>query len=446
MKSILISNAQIINEGKSFLGSVFIREGRIEKVFDQFAELPEAENHIDAQGLLLIPGVIDDQVHFREPGLMHKADIYSESIAAVAGGITSYMEMPNTIPQTTTQELLEEKFLIASQKSLANYSFYIGATNDNLDELLKTDFSKVCGVKIFMGSSTGNMLVDRIESLEKIFSQIHGIIAVHCEDEETIKQNTAMFRGIYGENIPIEFHAEIRSETACFLSSKKAVELAKKHNTRLHVLHISTEKELELFDFEKPIEDKNITAEVCVHHLWFDENDYAQKGTLIKWNPSIKKKSDKDALLNGVLSNKIDVIATDHAPHTLEEKNNSYFLAPSGGPMVQHSLITMLELVRQNKITMEKVVEKMCHAPARLFRIEKRGFIRQGYWADLVLVDPDKKWEVTKENILYKCAWSPLQNQIFSSKVITTFINGQIVFDHGNFDLSFRGKRLHFNL
>jgi dihydroorotase len=393
----------------------------------------------------LLPGVIDDQVHFRDPGLTYKGDTYTESKAAVAGGVTSFMDMPNTIPSCLTQDLLEEKYQHASNASLANYSYYMGASNDNLAEILKTDPKKVCGIKVFMGSSTGNMLVDNEESLAGIFSSAPTLVAVHCEDEETIIRNNAYYFEKYGDDAPTSIHPKIRSVEACYLSSAKAVALAKKHGTRLHILHLTTEKEMSLFDNDLPLEDKKITAEVCVHHLWFSDEDYDRKGNFIKWNPSIKSSKDKDALLEAVLSNKIDVVATDHAPHTLEEKERLYFNAPSGGPMVQHSLSAMLELYHNGRFTLEKVVEKMCHNPAILFKINKRGFIREGYMADLVLVDLNNSWEVNKDNILYKCAWSPMEGKIFKSKVISTFVNGNRVYNNGVFIEDVKGKRLMFN-
>ena len=393
----------------------------------------------------LFPGIIDDQVHFREPGLTHKGTIYTESKAAVAGGITSFMEMPNTNPQVLTQELLEDKYQIASKKSLANYSFFMGASNDNLEEVLKTNPKNVGAIKIFMGSSTGNMLVDNKNVLEEIFSKSPMLIAVHCEDETIIQENSRKAKQQYGEEVPISEHPKIRSAEACFKSSSMAVELAKKHNTRLHVFHISTEKEIELFDNKISLKDKKITAEVCVHHLWFDENNYKEKGTLIKWNPAVKKESDKKALFQALLDDKLDVIATDHAPHTLEEKANSYFKAPSGGPLVQHALPAMLEFFKNGKISLEKVVEKMCHNPAICFKVENRGFIREGYFADLVLVNLNNPWEVNKENILYKCGWSPFEAEIFNAKITHTLVNGHIAFEHGKFNESKNGMRLTFD-
>jgi len=476
----LIINANIVNEGKAFLGSVLIENGSIKKIYDTTSPpLSEARDMggevIDAKGKYLLPGVIDDQVHFREPGLTHKGEIYTEAKAAVAGGITSYMEMPNTIPNTLTQELLEEKYKRASQVSLANYSFFMGASNDNIEEVLKTNPKNVCGVKVFMGSSTGSMLVDNRTTLENIFSKCKMLIATHCEDEATVRANMEKFKAKYGEDIPIECHPLIRSEEACYKSSSLAVELAKKYNTRLHILHISTEKELELFDNKTPLKDKRITAEACIHHLWFSDEDYKTKGNFIKWNPAVKTKMDRDAILKGVLENKIDVICTDHAPHTLEEKKQTYFKAPSGGPLVQHSLVAMLEFVREKKITIEKVVEKMSHALADCFQVEKRGYIREGYFADLVLVDLNSPWTVVgssplssdnraksegwsegllseerssgvggEVNILAKCGWSPFEGMTFHSKVTHTFVSGHLVYNEGKFDESKKGQRLMF--
>jgi dihydroorotase len=444
----LIKNATIVNEGLKFKGSVLIDGEKIEKVFPHTIpldfDLSEAEV-VDASDLILIPGVIDDQVHFREPGLTHKGEIFTESRAAVAGGVTTYMEMPNTNPQTTTQLALQEKYDRAAQVSAANYSFYMGATNDNLDEVLKTDPSKVCGIKVFMGSSTGNMLVDDEKTLSEIFKNAPTLVATHCEDEETIKANTEIARKRYGENVPISRHCHIRSDEACYKSSSKAIELASKFDTRLHVLHLSSAKEMNLFSAGK-VKDKNITAEVCVHHLWFDERDYIDYGTRIKWNPSIKCASDKEALWEALLSDKIDVIATDHAPHTLEEKNNTYFKAPSGGPLVQHSLVAMLEMSKKGFIRIEQVIQKMCHAPADLFRIDRRGYIREGYFADLVLVNPNQSWMVAPENIIYKCGWAPFERTLFSNTVVSTFVNGKEVYKNGKIESSIRGKRVSFNL
>lgn len=443
----LIKNARIINEGQIFDGAVLIDGELISKIFrnnDIPDQLVKSAAVIDVAGQYLIPGAIDDQVHFREPGLTHKGEIATESRAAVAGGVTSFMEMPNTNPQAVTQEILEEKYKRAAEVSAANYSFYMGATNDNLDEVLKTDGSKVCGIKIFMGSSTGNMLVDNEEVLSEIFRNTKLLVATHCEDEPTIIRNTALYREKYGEFVPISAHPKIRSAEACFKSSAKAVELATKFGTRLHVLHLSTAEEMKLFSSGK-VADKHITAEVCVHHLWFDEHDYISKGNLIKWNPAIKSAADKAALWEALLANKIDVVATDHAPHTLQEKEHSYFKAPSGGPLVQHSLTAMLEMSRKGFIPLERVIEKMCHAPADLFRIDRRGYIREGYYADLVLVDPNQSWIVSPENILYKCGWSPFEGQEFSHQVTATFVNGNLIYANGDIISGIQGKRLMFS-
>ena len=443
MTSTLIRNAHLINEGQIFLADVFIQNGIIAKIGNSIDV--KADKIIDAEGKYLMPGVIDDQVHFREPGLTHKAELYTESKAAVAGGITSFMEMPNTKPQTLTQELLEQKYQRAKEVSLANYSFFMGASNDNLEEVLKTDPKTVGAIKIFMGSSTGNMLVDDKSVLENIFEKSKMLIAVHCEDEATIQENTAHYKSIYGEDIPIELHPKIRSDEACYKSSSVAIELAKKHDTRLHVFHLSTAKEMELFRNDIPIEEKRITAEVCIHHLWFDDSQYADKGTHIKWNPAIKSKADKEAVFKALLDDRIDVIATDHAPHTLKEKNNTYFNAPSGGPLVQHALVAMLEFFHQGKIGLEKIVEKMCHAPAICFQVENRGFIREGYAADLVLIDLESPWQVTKENILYKCGWSPFDGDTFKSRVTHTWVNGHLAYQNGTFDESIKGHRITFD-
>jgi len=447
-KALKIINALIVNEGEVFSGSLLIRDGIISEIerheSGQSRAIDENTEIIDAKGKYLIPGVIDDQVHFREPGLTHKAEIYTESKAAVAGGITSFMEMPNTIPQTITQELLEKKYELGAEKSLANYSFYMGATNDNLEELLKTDPKTVCGIKIFMGASTGNMLVDNVNTLNSIFSKSKMLIAVHCEDETIIRENTALFKDKYGERIPIEAHPLIRSDKACYKSSKLAVGLAKLYNTRLHVLHLSTAREMELFDNSIPLEKKKITAEVCIHHLWFSSADYSDKGTRIKWNPAVKTRDDRDTLFDALLDNKLDVIATDHAPHTLEEKDNSYLKAPSGGPLVQHALPAMLDFYHQGKISLERIVEKMCHAPAICFQVKKRGFIRKGYHADLVLIDINRKMKVNKENILYKCGWSPFEGHEFNSAITHTFVNGNLVYDNGRFNENIKGQRLMF--
>lgn len=443
----LIKDATIVNEGLKFKGSVLIDGEKIEKVFPHVVpadfDLNETEV-IDATGLLLIPGVIDDQVHFREPGLTHKGEIATESKAAAAGGVTTYMEMPNTKPQAVTQEELQKKFDRAAEVSAVNYSFYMGATNDNLHEVLKTDPTKVCGIKVFMGSSTGNMLVDDDKTLSEIFKNAPTLVATHCEDEATIKANTEIARQRYGENVPISRHCHIRSAEACYKSSSKAVELASKFDTRLHVLHLSSAKEMSLFAPGK-VGDKKITAEVCVHHLWFDERDYIDYGTRIKWNPAVKCEKDKVALWEALLADKIDVIATDHAPHTLEEKNNSYFKAPSGGPLVQHSLVAMLELSKKGFITIEKVIQKMCHAPADLFRINNRGYIREGYFADLVLVDPNKNWIVAPENILYKCGWAPFERTEFSNQVVSTFVNGLKVYHNNQILHPNYGQAITFN-
>jgi dihydroorotase len=443
----VITNARVVNEGKVFHADVFIQDDVIERVVEDNQEAQSYDGYevIDAVGLFLLPGVIDDQVHFREPGLTHKADIYTESKAAVAGGITSYMEMPNTVPNTLTQELLEEKYKLAADRSLANYSFYMGASNDNLEEVIKTDPQKVCGIKVFMGSSTGNMLVDDEKTLDGIFANAPTLVAVHCEDEDTIRANTKRFKDEFDDDAPARIHPMIRSVEACYLSSSKAVELARKHNTRLHVLHLSSGKEMELFDNSLPLEEKMITAEVCVHHLWFSEEDYEAKGNFIKWNPAVKSASDRDALFDAMLNDTLDVVATDHAPHTLEEKERPFFKAPSGGPMVQHALVTMLEFVQQERMSLEQVVDKMCHKPAQLFSIDKRGFIRKGYFADLVLVDMDSSWTVNKENVLYKCGWSPMEGINFGSAVRKTLVNGQVVYNDGEFDETTRGKRLMFN-
>ena len=441
--STLIKNANLVNEGSIVVADVLIENGKI-NVIGKNINRSTPLTIIDATGKYLFPGIIDDQVHFREPGLTYKADIYTESKTAVAGGITSYMEMPNTIPNVLSQELLENKYALASEKSLANYSFFMGASNDNIEEVLKTNTQNVCGIKVFMGSSTGNMLVDKRSTLETIFSKCKMLIAVHCEDETIIQDNIIKYREKYGEDVPIACHPLIRSEEACYKSSSLAIELAKKFNSRLHVLHISTAKELALFDNLLPLKQKQITAEVCIHHLWFSEEDYRTKGTLIKWNPSIKTSKDRSALLQGLLDDKIDIVATDHAPHTIEEKQNTYFKAPSGGPLVQHSLVTMLELYHQHKISLEKIAEKMCHAPAVCFQLKERGFIRKGYWADLVLVDLNSPWKVEQSNVLSKCAWSPFENYTFQSKVLNTFVNGHLAYDKGKFDESRKGQRLLF--
>jgi dihydroorotase len=440
----LIQNAQIVNENSVFTGDVLIENNIIKQIAEKIN--PEENTIIiDAKGSYLIPGVIDDQVHFREPGLTQKANIATESKAAVAGGITSFIEMPNTVPQATTQELLENKFEIAAESSYANYSFMFGGTNDNLEELLKTDPKNVAGIKLFLGSSTGNMLVDNEEVLERIFSSTKMLISVHCEDEATIKKNTAYYKAIYGDDIPLKFHPIIRSEEACYLSSSRAIALAKKTGARLHVFHLSTEKETHLFRNDIPLEEKQITAEVCVHHLWFSDEDYDKKGTHIKWNPAVKTANDRAGLWKALLDDRLDIIATDHAPHTLEEKDNVYTKAPSGGPLVQHALNAIFEKIKDGTISVEKAVEKMCHNPAKIFKIDKRGFIKEGYYADLVLVNPTKSNTVTKESLLYKCGWSPFEGTEFSSTVTHTFVNGNLMFDNGNFNEKIKGERLSFN-
>ena len=444
MQSILIKNAQIVNENKVFKGDVLL-EGEFIKKIDETIVPADDMQVIDAAGKYLIPGMIDDQVHFREPGLTHKANIATESKAAIAGGITSFIEMPNTVPQATTQELLADKFDIASKTSYANYSFMFGGTNDNLEELLKTNPKDVAGIKLFLGSSTGNMLVDNEEVLEKIFSSTDMLISVHCEDEATIRKNTEEYQAKYGDDIPVKYHPLIRSEEACYLSSSKAIELAKKTGARLHIFHLSTEKETHLFRNDIPLEEKQITAEVCVHHLWFTDADYDKKGTLIKWNPAVKTQKDKDGLWKALLDDRIDIIATDHAPHTIEEKDNVYTKAPSGGPLVQHAVIAVLEKVKEGVLPIEKAVEKMSHNPAKIFKIEKRGFIKEGFYADIVLVDADKKWTVTKDNVLYKCGWSPFEGVEFSNQITHTFVNGNLMYNEGMFNEEIKGKRLLFN-
>ena len=443
MNSYLIKNAAIVNEGSSFVGDLLVENGIIKKIGSSITT--NSMTVIDASGKYLIPGLIDDQVHFREPGLTHKATIDSESRAAVAGGITTFIEMPNTVPQATNQQLLQDKFNIAEKTSFANYSFMFGGTNDNLEELLKTDPKTVAGIKLFLGSSTGNMLVDNLDVLEKIFSSTKLIISVHCEDEETIKKNTAEHKAQYGEHIPIELHPVIRSEEACYLSSSRAIELAKKTGARLHVFHVSTAKETTLFRNDIPLEEKQITSEVCVHHLWFSDQDYKEKGTHIKWNPAVKTAADRQGLWKALLDDRLDIIATDHAPHTLEEKSNSYLKAPSGGPLVQHALLALLEKVSEKVISIEKLVEKACHNPAIIFQIENRGFIREGYYADLVLIDLKAPQTVCKENILYKCGWSPFEGTTFSSSVTHTFVNGVLIYHEGVFNNEVKGKRITFN-
>jgi dihydroorotase len=446
MSSILINNATIVNEGLRFKADLLISNEIIAAIGDHDQmEIPSGTKIIDAAGLILIPGVIDDQVHFREPGLTHKGDIHSESRAAVAGGVTSFMDMPNTNPQTVTLDLLNEKYRTGAENSLTNYSFYIGATNTNLGEVMKADPSEVCGIKLFMGSSTGNMLVDNEEALRNLFSEAVLPITAHCEDEHTIRKNSEIYRQKYGEDVPVQMHPLIRSREACLITSSQAVNLAREYNTRLHILHISTADELKLFSNELPLSEKRITGEVCVHHLWFEESSYNNLGSLIKWNPAIKTRFDREALRDAVNNNIIDIVATDHAPHTLAEKRNSYFKSPSGGPLIQHSLPVMLELCRENVFSIEKTVEMMCHNPAILFNIRKRGFIREGYKADLCLVDPDSSWTVTKENILYKCGWSPFEGVTFNAQVVKTIVNGTIVYDKGSIKEDYRGQRLLFD-
>lgn len=440
----LIKSATIVNEGTMVEADVLIKNGRIEKIASSISPASN-QKVIDGSGKYLFPGVIDDQVHFREPGLTHKANIFTESRAAIAGGVTSFMEMPNTVPNALTQRLLQDKYDIAAQSSLANYSFFMGASNDNIEEVLKTDGANVCGLKIFMGSSTGNMLVDEEKTLEGLFSKVDMLIATHCEDEATIRNNMAAARMQYGEGVPIEQHPVIRSAKACYLSSSQAVHLAKKHGTQLHVLHISTAKELELFDNSVPLAEKKITAEGCIHHMWFNDADYATKGSLIKWNPAVKTQNDQQAIIEAVVNGTIDVVATDHAPHTYEEKSNTYFKAPSGGPLVQHSLVAMLDFFHQGRFTLPQIAEKMSHNPATLFKIKDRGFIREGYFADLVLVDLNNPWTVKKENILAKCKWSPFEGHTFASKVSHTLVNGKLVYENGTINELGSGSRLVFD-
>ncbi len=442
MNTYLIKAATIVNEGLKIVADVLIKDGLIAKIGQNLSETGAQE--INAEGQYLLPGMIDDQVHFREPGLTHKADIFTESMAAVAGGITSFMEMPNTVPNTLTQDLLADKYEIAAQTSLANYSFYMGASNDNIEEVLKTDPRNVCGIKVFMGSSTGNMLVDNEKTLENIFSKAPILVATHCEDEATIRHNLAEFKAKYGDDLTIEMHPLIRSAEACYKSSSLAVELAKTYQTRLHILHISTAKEIALFDNITPLKDKKITAEACVHHLWFNDKDYAAKGNFIKWNPAVKTEDDQNGVLKGVLEDYIDVIATDHAPHTLAEKQQPYSQAPSGGPLVQHALPALLEMHLQGKISLEKIVEKTAHNLAICFDIEKRGFIREGYWADLVLVNLKDSWTVTKLNNFYKCGWSPFDGDTFQSSITHTFVSGNLAYQNGKFTTDQIGKRLTF--
>jgi dihydroorotase len=444
MNSIVIKNAKIVNEGVIFEGDVLIENEFIVEISNQINP-KEHSQVIDAKGNYLIPGAIDDQVHFREPGLTHKGTIETESKAAIAGGITSFIEQPNTVPNAVTQELLEQKYQIAAETSYANYSFMMGGTNDNLEEVMKTNPRNVAGIKLFLGSSTGNMLVDNQETLEKIFSSTKMLIAVHCEDEATIRKNVETYTNEFGDDIPVTVHHLIRSEEACYLSSSKAIELAKKTGARLHVFHLSTAKEMSLFTNEIPLEEKQITAEVCLHHLWFSNDDYATKGNFIKWNPAVKTANDREALWKALLDDTIDVIATDHAPHTLEEKSKKYSEAPSGGPLVQHALVALFEAHLQGKISVEKIVEKFCHNPAKIFKIENRGFIKVGYYADLAIVNCTSSWEVAQENILYKCGWSPFEGTQFHSKVTHTFVNGQLVFENEKISTQKAGQRLLFD-
>jgi dihydroorotase len=446
---LILKNASIVNEGTIFKGHLIISDGRISRILREEAshQAPETSNikTIDLDGCLILPGVIDDQVHFREPGMTYKADLFSESKAAVAGGITSIMEMPNTRPQTTTQKLLEEKFLMGQKSSLANYSFYMGATNDNIEELMVTDIKHVCGIKVFMGASTGNMLVDKLESLERIFRIKRIPIATHCEDENTIRANLANAVKIYKNNIPVSQHPIIRNHEACEVSSRLAISLAERHNTRLHLLHLSTANEMRLLDNTTALAKKQITAEVCVHHLWFSANDYERLGSLIKWNPAIKFEADRKALIKALQAGYLDVVATDHAPHTLEEKQQPYKDCPSGAPMVQHSLLVMFELYHQGHISLEKMVEVMCHNPAICFGIKNRGFIREGYAADLVVVDPNKSQTITNEDLLYKCKWSPMEGSTLKASVIYTFVNGVLVYENGTIHDAVKGQALQFS-
>lgn len=444
MGRILLKNAKIVNDNKIFPADILLEDDVILKIEDQISS-DSAAKVMDLEGKYVIPGAIDDQVHFREPGLTHKGTIATESRAAVAGGITSFMEQPNTNPQTTTIEALEDKFEMARNSAFANYSFLFGGTNDNLEEIKKLDKNACSGIKLFLGSSTGNMLVDNEEVIEKIFRNTEMVISAHCEDESTIKANFAKYKAQYGDDIPVKYHPLIRSAEACYLSSSRAIALAKKTGARFHVFHLSTGKETELFRNDIPLEDKKITAEVCIHHLWFSEEDYDTKGTLIKWNPAVKTAVDRDQLWEALLDDRIDVIATDHAPHTLEEKNNVYTSAPSGGPLVQHALPAMLEKYHGGKISLEKIVEKMCHNPAKLFQIKKRGFIREGFYADLVVLDLNDSWIVTKENIAYKCGWSPFEGNSFKSRITHTFVNGHLAYENGNFSEERKAMRLTFN-
>jgi dihydroorotase len=445
MADFLIKGTSIINEGKIITGDILIRNQRIERI-DPSIDLKFKVEEIKGDGLYTAPGIIDDQVHFREPGLTHKANIYSEAKAGVAGGVTSFMEMPNTSPPACSIQLLEDKYEIGRNTSLANYSFFMGTNHSNIDELMKVDKRNVCGIKIFMGSSTGDMLVDDEEVLHKVFKERADIlIATHCEDDKLVKDRTQLYLDKYGENIPFECHAEIRNETVCLNSSKLAVEIAKKYNTRLHILHISTADELVLFSNDKPLKEKRITAEACVHHLWFDKSDYEKLGSKIKCNPAIKEAHHKKAIFEALLDNRIDIIATDHAPHTLEEKSNTYLKAPSGLPLLQHTLNVMLEFYHQGKISLERIIEKMCHAPADCFEIAERGYLREGYFADIMMFDTNTGWKVEKGNILYKCGWSPFEGNTFTGKVHNTFVSGHLVYSNGVFNEQTKGQRLAFN-
>jgi len=442
MSKILLKNGTIVNEGHQLKTDVLIDGQFIQKIGNNLSD--DSATVIDLEGKLLIPGMIDDQVHFREPGLTHKANLTTESRAAVAGGITTFMEMPNTVPNALTQELLEDKYKRASEVSVANYSFFMGASNDNIDEVLKTDPKKVCGVKVFMGSSTGNMLVDNETTLTNIFSKCKMLIATHCEDEATIRKNLADYKAKYGDDMPVKYHPEIRSAEACYISSSLAVRLAKKYDTRLHILHLSTAMEMDLFDNSIPLKDKKITAEACVHHLWFTDKDYDEKGMFIKWNPAVKTQADQDAIWKALNEDKIDILATDHAPHTIEEKTNNYFKAPSGGPLVQHAVLAILQKVKEGKISLERAVEKMSHAPAICFQVEKRGYIKEGYFADLVVIDPNKSHTVTKENLLYKCGWSPFEGFTFDHSIDMTFVNGNVIYKNNQIIEGNTGMRLTF--
>ncbi len=442
MQSIIIKNAQIVNRGEIINGDILIKKGFIERIDPTIGTAANIE--LVAEGKFVLPGIIDDQVHFREPGLTHKADLYTEPKAAVAGGVTSFMEMPNTKPPALTQQLLQHKYDIAAEKSLANYSFFMGASNDNLEEVLKTDPRKVCGIKAFMGSSTGNMLVDDPVTLEALFSKVNMLIATHCEDETTIRRNTETFLKRFGENIPVKYHPEIRSAEGCYLSSSMAVALAKKHNTRLHILHISTADELSLFRNDIPLKEKRITSEVCVHHLYFDSDDYEKLGSQIKCNPAVKSPEHQQALFPALLDNRLDIIATDHAPHTWDEKQGNYLNTPSGVPLIQHSLNIMLEFYHAGKISLERIAEKMCHAPSDCFNIEKRGYLDEGHWADLSILDLEKEWKVDKSNIHYKCRWSPFEGHTFKGQVEATIVSGHLAYHQGQFFEEKKGERMGF--